>query len=250
MKSVFITGGSSGIGLALAKSYLSDGYRVGICGRDKNKFLGGLGETNKEILFYQADVSKKKEIENSIKDFCSMGSLDILICNAGIGYSHKSKDPDFSMSKKIYDINLYGVHYTIESAYPYLVRQESSQIVIISSLAGFNGLPGVSAYSASKAAVRMMAETFHIDLKKRGIHVTCINPGYVRTPLTDQNPHFMPFLMEPEVAVKRMRKAIKAKRMTYSFPKRLYSVVLFLSLIPRPLYRKIMGISLFNFSKD
>jgi short-subunit dehydrogenase len=250
MKAVFITGGTTGIGMELAKQYLIKGWKVGVCGRDRSKFNDNFEQYRDNISYYQADVVNRDEIKAAIADFSKSIGLDLLIANAGIGYKSKTKIPDFEYSYKMVHINLLGVMYAFEAALDIMIPRGKGQLVAISSLAAFNGLPGTSAYSATKAAVLKYCESLHIDLRQFNIAVTAICPGFIETPLTAGNHHPMPFLMKAPKAVDKMMKAIERKKMVYAFPFIFSSVVKLLSVLPRTWYRTIMTVKLFNFSKE
>ncbi len=194
MRAVFITGGTTGIGMELAKLYLSRGWKVGVCGRSPQKFDDNFTTHLDHLTFYGLDVSSRKDLKAAIADFSKSSGLDLLIANAGIGYIHKTKVPDFEYSYKMVEINLLGVMYSFEAALEIMIPSGKGQLVAMSSIAGYNGLPGVSAYSATKAAVQKYTESLHLDLKQFNIAVTTICPGFVETPLTSTNRHSMPFL--------------------------------------------------------
>jgi short-subunit dehydrogenase len=250
MKAVYITGGTTGIGLELAKLYLSQGWKVGVCGRDKSKFDENFFSHRDNITFYQVDVSKREEIQASIADFSKSIGLDLLIANAGIGYKFKSKVPDFEFSYKMVHINLLGVMYSFEAALAVMIPRGKGQLVAISSIAGYNGLPGVSAYSATKAAVQKYCESLHLDLRKFNINVTTICPGFVETPLTSTNRHSMPFIMKASKAAALISKAIERKKMVYAFPFLFSSFVRLLSILPRTWYRFIISRKSLDYSKE
>ena len=111
MKSVFITGGTTGIGAELAKYYVDRGWKVGVCGRDRLKFEESFTHQRDSISFYQVDVADRDEVKKAIRDFSSSIGLDLLIANAGIGYKFKTKVPDFEFSYKMVHVNLLGVMY-------------------------------------------------------------------------------------------------------------------------------------------
>lgn len=250
MKSVFITGGTTGIGMELAKLYLSKGWKVGVCGRDRLKFEEHFSTDRDNVSFYALDVSNREELKAAIADFSKSIGLDLVIANAGIGYKSKTKVPDFNYSYKMVHINLLGVMYTFEAALDVMVPQGKGQLVAISSLAAFNGLPGTSAYSATKAAVLKYCESLNIDLKQFNIDVTAICPGFIKTPLTDGNHHPMPFLMEAPKAAQKIFRAITKKKMIYAFPFVFSLMVRILSMLPRTCYRRFMSIKMFNYSKE
>jgi short-subunit dehydrogenase len=250
MKAVFITGGTTGIGMELAKLYFSRGWKVGVCGRDKKKFEESFEIDRDKISFYQVDVSDREELKAAIADFSKTIGLDLLIANAGIGYKYKTKIPDFDWSYKMVHVNLLGVMYAFEAALDVMIPKEKGQLVAISSIAGYNGLPGVSAYSATKAAVLKYCESLHLDLKKFNINVTTICPGFVETPLTSANKHPMPFLMRAPRAAELIARAVDKKKMIYAFPFLFSTLVRLLGILPRTWYRAIMGIKSVNYSKE
>lgn len=245
---IFITGGTSGIGLAVALEYLKRGDRVGVCGRSIEKFEP-LKQYEK-AHFYKADVTNRDEMEAAILDFSGEGSLDIVLASAGLGFSKKTQIPNFERSRLIIDTNIHGVLNTFEAALKIMLPQKSGQLVAIASVAGFCGFPGVSAYSASKAAVMKLCEGYQVDLSSLGISTTCIAPGFVDTPLTQKNHHEMPFLVPSEKAGKFIIKAIDKKKKLYTFPWFFGTVLRFFSILPRPIYLKIMKFIPFEYAKE
>ena len=249
MKAVFITGGTTGMGMELAKLYSKSGWKVGVCGREKSKFDEHF-EMYPDIQFYCVDVSNREEIKKAILEFSRPIGLDLLIANAGIGYKHKTKVPDFDYTYKMVGINLLGVMYAFEAALENMIPRERGHLVAVASIAGYNGLPGVSGYSATKAAVQKYCESLHLDLKPFGIDVTTINPGFVDTPLTKTNQHPMPFLMDAPKAARLIARAIEKKKMVYAFPFFFSSLVRLLSILPRTWYRRFLSVKSLNYSKD
>ncbi|MGE3609319.1 MAG: SDR family NAD(P)-dependent oxidoreductase [Bacteriovoracaceae bacterium] len=250
MRSVFITGGTTGIGMELAKLYQRQGWKVGVCGRDRQKFEENFQTVRENVTFYQVDVANREEVKQAINDFSKSIGLDLLIANAGIGYKFKTKVPDFEYSYKMVQVNLLGVMYAFEAALDIMIPRGKGHVVAISSIAGYNGLPGVSAYSATKAAVLKFCESLHLDLKKFNIDVTTICPGFVDTPLTQANHHPMPFLMPAPKAAELIAKAIRKKKMIYAFPFFFSSVVRLISILPRTWYRALFRIKAINYSKE
>lgn len=249
MKSVFITGGTTGIGFELAKLYLYQGWRVGICARDRQKFLSAFSSDQNKISFYEVDVSNREQLKASIAEFSKTEGLDLLIANAGIGYKNKSKVPDFESSYHMVHVNLLGVMYSFEAALDIMIPRGRGQLVAVSSIAGYNGLPGVSAYSATKAAVLKYCESLHLDLGQFNIAVTTICPGFVETPLTSTNRHSMPFIIKAPRAAQLIAKAIEKKKMIYAFPFFFSSVVRLISILPRTWYKLIITRKSFDYSK-
>lgn len=250
MRAVFITGGTTGIGMELAKLYLSQGWKVGICGRERSKFDENFMAHRDNVTFYALDVANRAELKSAIADFSKSIGLDLLIANAGIGYKLKTKVPDFEYSYKMVHVNLLGVMYACEAALDVMIPRGKGHLVVVSSIAGYNGLPGVSAYSATKAAVAKYAESLHLDLKQFNINVTTICPGFVETPLTSNNHHPMPFMVKAPKAATLIARAIEKKKMIYAFPFFFSSAVRLISILPRTWYRFIMTIKMFNYSKE
>ena len=250
MRAVFITGGTTGIGMELAKLYLSQGWKVGICGRERSKFDENFMAHRDNVKFYALDVADRAELKSAIADFSKSIGLDLMIANAGIGYKLKTKVPDFEFSYKMVHVNLLGVMYACEAALDVMIPRGKGHLVVVSSIAGYNGLPGVSAYSATKAAVAKYAESLHLDLKQFNIDVTTICPGFVETPLTSNNHHPMPFMVKAPKAAALIARAIEKKKMIYAFPFFFASAVRLISMLPRTWYRFIMTIKMFNYSKE
>jgi short-subunit dehydrogenase len=236
--------------MELAKLYVSQGWRVGVCGRDQSKYEENFQDVRDSVSFYCVDVANREELKNAVAEFAKSSGLDVLIANAGIGYKFKTKVPDFDYSYKMVHVNLLGVMYAFEAALDVMIPRSKGQLVAISSIAGLNGLPGVSAYSATKAAVLKYCESLHLDLRQFNICVTTICPGFVDTPLTKSNRHPMPFLMEAPKAARLIAKAVEKKKMVYAFPFFFSSLVRFLGILPRTWYRAMMNIKALNYSKE
>ena len=255
LKTIFITGGSTGIGWALAKQYAQAGYAVGICARDPNKLPTNFKTDYPTISFYQVDVTDKLTLKTATNDFITQhgGRLDIMLANAGRSTGSKQQMPDFETVENIIEINLRGVTNAFAIATELFLKQTGSikgHLVAIGSVAGFVGLPGAAAYSASKAAVLTLCESLAIDFPKHGINVTAIAPGFIDTPLTQQNDHKMPFIMSADKAARLIKGAIDKCKPLYIFPLRMRLFITFAALLPRSWYRAIMRLKAFNYSID
>lgn len=246
---VFITGGTTGIGLALAKEYLDSGHTVGICGRDLSKLPDDFTNKYPTLKSYAVDVTDRELVIKTVQDF-AQGELDLLIANAGRSVGSKTKKPDFDASRDVLNINIFGVLNSFEAALDIMLEKGKGHIVAVGSVAGMVGLPGASSYSASKAAVIKLCESYSLDLKKWNIDVSCVCPGFIDTPLTRKNDHSMPWLMDADRAAKMIKKALENKKSLYVFPWQMRSVMFILERLPRFLYRKMMGMKFANYSKD
>lgn len=239
---IFITGGTTGIGLELTKSYLKDGHSVGICGRSMGKLPKGFREEHKNLKCYELDVSKRDQVYQAIMNFSNSSSenLDLLIANAGIGIGDKSLDMSFSQARDMININVIGVLNSFEAGLELMKKQKNGHLVAVASIAGMVGLPGASAYCASKAAVLALCESMAIDLKSTKISVTAIAPGFIDTPLVAANNHLMPFIMPAKKGAEKIKRAIQKKKVLYIFPWPMKLLMIMLQKMPRFLYRTIM----------
>lgn len=247
MISVFITGGTSGIGLELAKFYLKRGDRVGVTGRDLSKVPSEV-KSHFNFKAFEVDVKDSKKMDQVIHEFSAHG-LEVVVANAGRSDGTKASIPDFEKGRDIIQTNVIGVINTFEPALKFMLKKKKGHLVAVSSVAGFMGLPGSSFYSSSKAAVTVLCESLRLDLKKEGISVTTICPGFIDTPLTRQNSHPMPFLMSSQKAAKKIARAIDRKKDLFLFPFLMKWTVIFLNKIPRWLYLFIMRLPFANYTK-
>lgn len=243
---VFITGGTTGIGLELARQYLAEGNQVAVCGRNLDKLPPELKD---KLTTYQLSVTDKEAIQNAISDFGNQG-LDLVIANAGRSVGTKEKMKDWSKAYDVINVNLLGVMYTFEAALKKMIPQKSGHLVAISSVAGFIGLAGAGSYSASKAAVTILCESLSVDHRSDNIDVTCICPGFIDTPLTQQNSHPMPFIMSASRGAHLIKTAIEKKCLRYIFPWQMNLFMMFLRLLPRRVYYILMSNPRLNFTKD
>ncbi|WP_164848232.1 SDR family NAD(P)-dependent oxidoreductase [Halobacteriovorax sp. HLS] len=245
---IFITGGTTGIGLAIAKKYLEEGHSVGVCGRDPSKLDQDVKSKYPKLQVYKADVTDREELISAVDSF-SEGRLDLMLANAGRSVGSKNKEPDFKASRAVIEINVLGVLNTFEAALKNMLPNKSGHLAAIASVAGMVGLPGASSYSASKAAVIKLCESYSLDLGQWGINVSCIAPGFIDTPLTKKNDHDMPWLMDVDVAATKIKKALDNKKELYVFPWQMKTVIYFLDRMPRWMYRRVMRLPMVNYSK-
>lgn len=240
-KSVIITGASTGIGEELAKNYAKKGWKVGLISRRINRLNEvrlWLEETyNADVLVAQCDVSNKDDITNTIQTMiAAFGNIDCVIANAGVSYSSPGTDPCADSFEKTININVLGAGYTAYAAIPTMIKQQSGQLVVISSLAGYRGLPESGVYCASKSAVNTLFESLRLDLKKHKINVTIIRPGFIKSNITDRNEFYMPQFQPLEKGARKIFNAIQKKKAIYSFPKPLSFLTQTLYFWPVQLY--------------
>ena len=167
------------------------------------------------------------------------GQIDILIANAGIGGNNDAVELDAARLANVINVNVIGAANSAAAVIPEMVKRGSGQLVVISSLAAYRGLPKSAAYCASKAAVSALFESLRLDLKPRGIDVTIIHPGFIRTPLIAGRQAKLPWLLEVEDAVKKILNAIAARKKSYAFPWQLASIVRLGMIMPNFMYDRI-----------
>jgi short-subunit dehydrogenase len=211
---VFITGASSGIGAALAAHYAGQGALLGLCARRAGMvgaLLTGLGGKGAS---YQVDVTDAGSLQEAARDFAArFGTPDIVIANAGISVGTSTENSnDLAAFRKVMDTNVYGMAATFQPFIESMRERRSGTLAGIASVAGFRGLPGAGAYSASKAAAMTYLESLRVELHPSGVSVVTVCPGYVRTPMTAVNRYRMPFILEADEAARRIARVISRKR--------------------------------------
>jgi hypothetical protein len=196
---VFLTGASSGIGAALAREYAARGATLGLVARRLDRLNELVGTLPGRHFVYAADVTDKGALLAAARDFeRDCGGADVVIANAGISVGVLTEHyEDLEAFRQVFDTNVLAMAHTF---HPFIVpmrHRGRGTLVGIASVAGIRGLPGSEAYCASKAAVISYCESLRVELKRFGVKVVTIAPGFVRTPLTAKNPYRMPFLLEP-----------------------------------------------------
>ena len=235
-KKIWITGASSGIGKSLAEKFASEGWKVGISARRKN-LLHEIAD-NKNIFAYQLDVTDQSQIKNVFEKLISdFGDLDICIFCSGT-YNRKSeKEIDVNQIKKTFDTNFFGVVYCVKEVENFFKKRKKGHISIVSSIAGYRGLPNSSGYGPSKAALTNFTESIYFDFKKFNVSISVISPGFIKTPMTDTNEFPMPFIKSPQFAADRIFKGIvKSNNFEIHFPKALTVLLKFFRILPYKIY--------------
>ncbi|HEX2603903.1 MAG TPA: SDR family oxidoreductase [Oxalicibacterium sp.] len=242
---VFITGASSGLGEALARRYAAQGAVLGLVGRRGEKLrelVAGLPNPRQHRV-YALDVNDHAALANAATDFIgATGGVDIVIASAGVSRGTLTDHAeDLPVFEQIFATNVTA---TVATFAPFIETMQKQalagdrgcRLVGIASVAGVRGLPGAGAYSASKAAVRVYCESLRLELKKSGIKVVTIAPGYIDTPMTQVNDYAMPFLMPAEKFAEKAMRAI-ADGVSYRvIPWQMGIVGKVLRLLPNGLY--------------
>lgn len=243
-KVIFLTGASSGIGEALAIEMAKRGAILGLVAR-REEMLRDLAERCEAVggkaRVFPCDVvdyEKVQQAADALRD--EFGRIDILIANAGIGGNNQeTRELQPEAVKKVIDINLMGAVNAVYAVLPQMLERKSGQLIAISSLAGFRGLPKSAAYSASKGAMTNFFESVRLDVQQKGVSVTIIQPGFIKTPLTSGRANKMPFLMELEDSLPYFLDAIEKQKKFSAFPWQLATFVRLGRIFPAWLYDKI-----------
>jgi short-subunit dehydrogenase len=243
--SIVITGASSGIGEALALDYAAPGVALALTGRDAQR-LDAVAQACRTkgatVVAGTIDVIDRNALAAWLKAFDDAHPVDLILANAGISIDKDNSSlDDFSVIRKTLDVNVGGVLNTVEPLLPRLVARKSGQIAIVSSLASFIGLPYSASYNASKAAVRVWGESIRYVLKKDGIGVSVICPGFVTSRITANAPFPMPFLMTSGKASAIIRAGLARNKPRIAFPIGTKAAVWLGGVLPGGLTARLLG---------
>jgi len=221
---IWITGASSGIGAEVALLYAQQGHTVFASARNKTT-LDAMAATSADwsgdIIALPVDVTDNNSVNSAFDQIVQhSGQLDLAILNAGYYEPVEFEELTLEHFEKTYDVNLIGVVRCLLPTLRYFSKNKQGHVAIVSSVSGYRGLPKAAAYGSSKAALINMAESLKPECNAQGIKLSLINPGFVKSKLTDRNNFKMPFLMETEDAAKRIVKGLEKNAFEVSFPKR------------------------------
>jgi len=240
-----ITGASSGIGSALAPLLAGDGHKIALLARRTElltKVADDINNNGGTAAAYACDVSNRDEVRDVFtRCVAELGPIDRLVANAGLGESTPARHFDGEVVAKVMEVNYLGAVYCIEQILPAMLERQQGHIVGVSSLASYIGMPGSGAYCASKAALSSMLTSLRVELRSKGVDVSTICPGFIRTPMTDRNKFKMPFLMELDDAATLMHRAINRRDAEFSFPWALSAPVRFARFLPTGIFDRIMS---------
>mgnify|MGYP001174152564 FL=1 len=232
---VWITGASSGIGLAVARHYAQAGHEVIVSARNPET-LDALAHSlpaHAEPL----DVTIREAVLDTVRRIeAERGPIDLAVLNAGTYVHTRAVDFTTAGAAAMMAVNYFGLCHCLEALMPAMCARHYGHIVAMSSLAGYRGLPYAGPYAASKSAVMRLCESLQPELAQDGVTLSVINPGFVKTPLTDRNDFPMPWLMEADEAARIIARQIADGRFEIRFPRRLAWSMRLLSLLPDPIY--------------
>lgn len=238
---ILITGASSGLGAELARKYAYPENTLILLARREERLLAIQAELSplcKNVEIVVTDVTQFEDLQIKIQD---IGSVDMVILNAGVSIGHSKDVISFEDFKRIYDVNVLANHAILEVLLPKFEEQKSGKIVFISSLASLISLPSSQAYSSSKSAISAYAEALRYKYSQTNIKVINILPGFIKSEMTDKNKFKMPFLLETDEGVRRIMYAIEKNKRVYAFPFRFYSIITLLNILPKFLREKIIS---------
>lgn len=246
MTTTWITGASSGIGAALAQRLAASGRSVVASARtlDALKTLeaAGAGRLRAAAL----DVTDAAACAAAVAAIeIESGPIDLAVLNAGSHMPMSADDFSVATTRRLIEVNLMGVVNCLAPALATMRARRSGHIAIVASVAGYGGLPTAAAYGPTKAALINMAQSLKLDCDRLGIKLQLVNPGFVKTPLTDRNEFPMPFLMPVEAAVDALIAGLASDRFEITFPRRFAVMLKAINLLPYAAYfaaiRRITG---------
>ena len=241
-KTIWITGGSTGIGKALALQFASKGWDVAISAR-RTELLNEISNIHENISAFPLDVTNKlkcQEVFNEIKN--KYENIDICFFSTGTWNPKKEKDIDVEQIEEVFKVNFFGTLNTIKAVEEYFKNKKNGTITIVSSIAGYRGLPNSTGYGPSKSALNNLAESLYFDFKRYSVRVCLVSPGFIKTPMTDKNDFKMPFLKTPEYAAEKIYDGLINKDIfEIHFPKSLTVLLKILSFLPSKIYFLLIG---------
>lgn len=221
-KVAWVTGASSGIGRAVALRLAKDGWRVAATARREGELARLVGEAKDfagTILQIPADVTDGAAMKKAVSTIeQTLGPIDLAILNAGTYFPDTAEDFKAETLEKQFTVNVFGTAHCVEALLPPMRERKAGHIAIVASVAGYRGLPRSLSYGSSKAALNNFAEALAIETRDAGLKVQVVNPGFIKTPLTDKNDFPMPMLMDVDLAADKLVKGLKSGRFEITFP--------------------------------
>ena len=241
-KKIWITGASSGIGRALAIKFANEGWQVAVSARREN-LLQDLNKNNLNIHSFPLDIKDESKAKKVFQDIIEkFQTIDICVFCTGIHDPESEKKLSNEKIREIMETNFFGTVNCIMAVNAYFRERKNGHISIVSSVAGYRGLPAASGYCASKAALISLAESLFFDFKRYNVRISLVSPGFIKTPLTDKNKFPMPMIKSPEYAAEKMFIGL-TKKNTFEihFPKTFTIIVKLLKIMPNWLFFFLVG---------
>ena len=242
-KVAVVTGASSGLGAEMARQLARGGLKVGLIARRDGELravAASIGSEGGIALVAPADATDPAALRAAFEAIArDLGPVDLLIANAGVGIGTPARAFSADSFDRMVRLNLSSVGYAIEAVLPSMLERRRGQIVGISSLAAYRGLPGSAGYGATKAGLSALLEGLRPELERSGIAVTTVHPGYVRTPMTDGQSQWKPLLMDVEPAARIILRGVAGRRSRVDFPWRMARFLGLVRLLPDPIYDRL-----------
>ncbi|MCA9603260.1 MAG: SDR family NAD(P)-dependent oxidoreductase, partial [Myxococcales bacterium] len=230
----------SGIGRALAVEFARNGLRVVVAARRKDaldELVTAIRSEGGDAHALELDVANVTAVAPAMEAVDDeFGGIDVVVANAGVGLETWGGKLAWQRCSNTIAVNIAGATATLVALLPRMVERKRGQLVGVSSLAQYRGLPRNAVYSASKAYLSTFLESVRVDLRGTGVSVTDVRPGFVRTPMTSKNKHTMPFLLDADEAARIVWRGVQARQSVVAFPWQLASVVRTVSVLPNSIY--------------
>lgn len=235
-KRYWVIGASEGLGRSLAQIMSRSGVELVLSARSEDKLQALSAELPGVSSVVTVDISDRASVETAAE---AVGEVDGIVFLAGAYTPMTAQEWDADKVEQMLDVNLTGAARIVGQVIKPMVARDAGHIVLIGSLSGYRGLPGAIGYSASKAGLMALAESMHGDLRKTNVEVQLVNPGFIKTRLTDQNDFKMPFIMEPEAAAQEVFEHMNTDDFQKAFPFG-FSLVFRLSrFLPTAIYERL-----------
>jgi len=239
---VWVIGASYGIGAALAECLAADGKAVWASARSKDKLDAMAEKSGGRIHALPLDVTDKAAVVAALRQIETAGGPpDTVVLNAGTHQPVKARDFKADDLRKLVELNIMGTANGIEAVLPGMLERNQGRLAIVASVAGYGGLPTSAYYGCTKAGLINMIESLAFELRQTGVRLQLINPGFVKTPLTDKNEFNMPFLVPAEEAARVIARGLASDRFEIAFPTPFVLILKMLRLLPYRLYFPLVG---------
>ena len=234
----WLIGASEGLGRALAHKLSAAGAEVIVSARNEDRLQELVKELPGPASCHVVDVSDRISVEAAAQ---SVGEVDGMVYLAGVYWPQAAQNWQPVEAEAMADINYVGAVRSVGAVLPAMIRRGRGHIVLTGSLSGFRGLAGAAAYGSSKAAVMHLAEALYADLRRTNVRVQLVNPGFIRTRLTDKNDFNMPFIMDPEPAAARLLAHMESTRFKCNFPRRFAALFRLSQFLPDAVYYRLFS---------
>lgn len=229
----WVTGAGTGIGRALARRLAESGWIVAASARTARDLDSLAAEVPGRITSFQLDVTDEKACAATAAAIeTALGPVELAVFNAGSYFPTTAENFSVANFRRTVDVNLMGEINCMGPLVPAMIARRSGHIVLMASLTGYVGLPTAASYGATKAALISVAQAFRPDFERFGVTISVINPGFVKTPLTDKNEFPMPFLIGTDAAIDHIMRGIDGRRFEIAFPWQMSAAIRLLAALP------------------